>query len=365
MRGALLAALPLCGSEPVLIVGDDFIAADAYGELREEFSRCTYLHGILLAREVTDYFPGGYLTLDHDRITAITEKPGKGREPSTLVNILAHLHRDASLLLRVLSKMPPERDDGYEQALSSLFPSYHYAALPYRGAWFPLKYPWHPLPILSCLLDTLSAPNIHPSVNIHPSAVVEGNVTLEEGVRIFPHATVRGPCFIGKNTIVGNNTLVWKSNVGRSCVIGFGTEVKASIIGNNVWTHSTYLGDSIVGENVGFGTGSVTGNFRLDEGLVSSMVQQDRVQTGLRKLGAIIGDNCRIGIHVSMNPGIKIGKGSFVSTATVVSQDIPDESFIATKSGEMIIRKNLSRALPTQGRVSFREGIQKKSPVPA
>ncbi|MBI2524113.1 NTP transferase domain-containing protein, partial [Candidatus Peregrinibacteria bacterium] len=163
MRGALIAALPLCKNEPVLIVGNDFIEADAYGELRENFSSHSHLQGILFAREVTEYFPGGYLTLDKERITAITEKPGEGMEPSNLVNIVAHLHRDASLLLHALQTMPMGGDDGYERALCSLFPRHHYAALPYRGTWFPLKYPWHPLPILSSLLEDSTTQTIHPS----------------------------------------------------------------------------------------------------------------------------------------------------------------------------------------------------------
>lgn len=355
MRGALLAALPLCGKEPVLIVGDDFIEASAYRELQGKFSRSLHLQGILLAREVTEYFQGGYLTLDQDRIISIIEKPGGGREPSNLVNIIAHLHRDASLLLHTLSTGPSRKDDGYEQALQSLFPHHHFSALPYSGMWFPLKYPWHPLPILSCLSESLSMPQIHPSATIHASAVVEGNTTIEEGVKIFPHATVRGPCFIGKNTIIGNNALVLGSSIGHSCVIGFGTEVKASILGNHVWTHSTYIGDSVIGKNVCFGAGTVVGNFRLDEGLISSVVGYDRVQTGLKKLGTMIGDDCRIGIHVSMNPGVKIGGGSFISTATVVTQDVPDGSFVFMKNGAMHIRKNTVSSAP----------IMRKSFIPA
>lgn len=363
MHGALLAALPLCGNKPVLIVGNDFLEAGIYGALQEKLSCTSDLQGILLAREVTEYFPGGYLTLDHDRITTIVEKPGAGREPSNLVNIIAHLHRNASLLLHAISLTPTGGDDGYERALLSLFSHYHYAALPYRGAWFPLKYPWHPLSLLSSL--PLTGPNIHPSVTIHPSAIVEGDVTIEEGTQIFPCATVRGPCFIGKNTIIGNNTLVLGSSIGHSCVIGFGTELKASILGNHVWTHSTYIGDSIVGENVCFGAGSITGNFRLDEGRITSMVGQDRIQTGRKKLGAIIGDDCRIGIHVSMNPGVKIGRGVFVSTATVLQHDIPDGGFAFMKHGEMCVRRNTANPPHPNLRLLFRESVERKDQIPA
>lgn len=363
MCGALLAALPLCGNEPVLIVGNDFITTDAYRALQEKLFRVGDLQGILLAREVLENFPGGYLTLDRGRITAITEKPGAGREPSNLVTIIAHLHRDASLLLHAIVSTPNGGDDAYERALLSLFPHHHYAALPYYGTWFPLKYPWHALALLSSPPPT--GPYIHPSVSLHPSAIVEGDVTIEEGVQVFPGATVRGPCFIGRNTIIGNNTLIWESSIGRSCVIGFGTEIKASILGNDVWTHSTYIGDSVIGENVCFGAGSITGNFRLDEGPIASLMGNERIPTGRKKLGAIIGDNCRIGIHVSMNPGVKIGEGSFISTATVVDHDIPHTSFVSMKHGEMFLRKNASPAPQPQHRLLFRKTVQGKKCSPA
>lgn len=360
MRGALLAALPLCGNEPVLVVGNDIVEVDAYRELQEKFSRCHHLQGILLAREVEEYFPGGYLTLHNDRITAICEKPGEGMEPGNLVNLIAHIHRDASLLLRTLAAMPTSGDDGYERALHVLFQSHHFAALPYNGMWFPLKHPWHPLCMLPTILNELSV-QIHPTASVHASAVVEGNVTIEDGVQIFPHATVRGPCFIGKNTIVGNNALLWGSSVGCSCVVGFGTEVKASILGNNIWTHSTYIGDSVVSDNVCFGAGSVTGNFRLDERQISSVVGQEKVQTCRRKLGTMIGGGCRIGMHVSINPGIKIGGGSFVGTATAVLRDVPDGSFVSMEEGAMTIRKNTVPVPRPHDRLLFRKDVEGKS----
>ncbi|MBI2523768.1 hypothetical protein HYW11_00925, partial [Candidatus Peregrinibacteria bacterium] len=221
------------------------------------------------------------------------------------------------------------------------------------------------LPILSSLLEDSTTQTIHPSDAVHRSAVIEGNVTIEEGARIFPHATVRGPCFIGKNTIIGNNAFLWGSSVGHSCVIGFGTEVKASILHNHVWTHSTYIGDSVIGDNVSFGAGGVVGNFRLDEGMISSFVGHDRIRTGLKKLGTMIGNDCRIGVHVSMNPGIKIGRGSFVSTAAVIAEDVPDGSFVSMKGGEMVIRKNTAPPPRPQDRLFFRGNVWRKSPVSA
>lgn len=177
--------------------------------------------------------------------------------------------------------------------------------------------------------------------NIHPSAVIEGHVILEEGVRVMPHATVVGPCYIGKGTIIGNNALVRESIIGEQCVIGFGSEVARSNLHSHVWTHSTYLGDCVIGHNVAFGAGSVSANFRLDEGEIASFAE--KLNTRRTKLGVIIGDNVRIGVHVSFAPGVKVGSGSFVATATYVSQDVAENRYVHTKEGVLEERENASK----------------------
>jgi acetyltransferase-like isoleucine patch superfamily enzyme len=107
-----------------------------------------------------------------------------------------------------------------------------------------------------------------------------------------------------------------------------------------VWTHMNYIGESVLGRNVALGGGTITGNLRLDESEVCSLVDGERISTGLTKFGNIIGDNCRIGVHVSTNPGIKIGAGSFVNNKVLVSADIPEKSFVTTKGGELSVREN-------------------------
>lgn len=338
MQGALLDALPLCKAEPVLIIGSDIIDPAAYRSIRTRMQR-EKADGLLLARKVHRYFPGGYLTLKGSRITGITEKPGEGNEPSDLINIVAHAHRDASLLLKALRKTHTLCDDGYERALSALLKSHHYEAIPYSGQWYPVKYPWHLLELLASLLQQ-QRKSTHRTAHVHRTAVLEGPVILAEGVRVLPHASIIGPCFIGPHTIIGNNAFVRRSSIGAHCVIGFSCEVKGSALSDHVWAHSTYIGDSIIGENVSLGAGSVTGNLRFDEGEITSRVGGHRIPTGLRKFGTAIGSNVRIGIHTSINPGVKIGSGSFVSSAAVLSGDIPENAFVKMVPRDLFVRKN-------------------------
>jgi len=340
MRGAVLSALPKVGSDPVMIVsGNDVIASSGYEQLIKTAQQ-SGTDGAILAQKVERYFPGGYLEVEGERITSIVEKPGKGKEPSDLINIVAHIHNHPAALLEALQNIDESTDDGYEQALAKLFKDHVYRAAVYEGAWQPVKYPWHLLSLLTTFLDGIKEQNIDPSASIHPSAVIEGNVIIEEEVTILPHATIVGPCFVGKRSTVASNALVRQSSIGEQCVVGYSTEVKGSVLHSNVWTHMTYLGDSVIGNNVSFGAGSITGNFRLDEADISSTVSGERIDTGLVKFGTIIGNDCRLGIHTGINPGIKIGSGSFVSSQTLVSEDIPEKSFACMKEGKMSRKDN-------------------------
>ncbi|MDD5026420.1 MAG: NTP transferase domain-containing protein [Candidatus Peribacteraceae bacterium] len=356
MRGALLSALPHCDREPVLIVcGNDIVDASAYERLLTS-SREKGVAGCLLAQRRERYFPGGYLRTKENRILSIVEKPGEGKEPGNLVNIVVHIHNDASLLLSALQTVHTKNDDGYEQALANLFPAYEYRVVVYEGVWTAVKFPWHLLAFKDLLLAGIRQPQIHPGAQIHTTAVVEGPVILEEGVRIFPHATVRGPCVIGKGTIVGNNTLIRDASIGDHCVIGFSSEVKSSVLGHHVWTHMSFVGDSVIGNNVSFGGGCMTGNLRLDEGEIFSAVHETPERTGLTKFGTVIGNDCRLGISVHINPGVKVGGGTFVTGHLLLTQDIPDHSYVTLKDGTLVVTEN--RIRPPES--SAREGAHKK-----
>jgi UDP-N-acetylglucosamine diphosphorylase / glucose-1-phosphate thymidylyltransferase / UDP-N-acetylgalactosamine diphosphorylase / glucosamine-1-phosphate N-acetyltransferase / galactosamine-1-phosphate N-acetyltransferase len=357
MQGAMLEALPSCGDEPVLIVsGNDVVETSAYAEVRKALAQ-DGIQGALLAKRVPRYFPGGYLSTDGNRVTGIVEKPGEGNEPSDLVNIVVHGHRSAAVLLQALRGSSSDRDDAYERALDALFQAHRYEAVRYEGLWQAVKYPWHLLTLMPIFLAELKR-NIHPTASVHPTAVVEGNVTLDEGVKILPHACVMGPCYVGKGTIVGNNALVRQSSVGDHCVVGYNTEVKGSALSHHVWTHSTYVGDSVIGQNVSFGAGSVTGNLRLDEGEIASAVGEQKIGTGLSKFGTVIGDHVRVGIHTGLNPGIKVGSETFIGSGCLVTKDIPNGSFVVMKGGEISVRPNTTQTPKPSNRDAFKRQIE-------
>ncbi len=355
MSGALMSALPHIADEPLLIVGgNDFFDPSAFKSLISAFQGND---GALLAQRVSHYFPGGYLDISNNKIVGIVEKPGEGNEPSDFVNIVAHVHNSPNLLLSTLKKQDLQSDDAYEKALDTLFSSHTFVPALYEGDWQAVKYPWHLLDLLPLLLKEQTEPFIHPSATIHESAVIDGPVYISEGCKVFAHATLKGPCYIGPKSIVANNALLRNSSLGENCIVGYATEIKESACCNNVWTHMTYIGDSIIGENVSFGAGSITGNLRLDEKEVLSMVSGEKVSTHRSKCGLVVGENCRFGIHVSTNPGIKVGGGSFVATASTIGEDVPANSFVCMKGGEMVVRENTADVPGMERREEFKGKI--------
>ena len=317
---------------------------------------------LIAAKRMETYFPGGYLLPVGDgevsgealfAIRGIIEKPGAGNEPSRWVTLVAHLlPRAADLLAAINSANNGDEGDLYERALTAIMGRQPSLAVPHNGPTASLKFPWHMLDVTELLLQRLTAPVIHPSVIIPEGASVRGNVIIEEGVRLFAGAAVLGPAYIGHNTILGNNALVRDSIVGSGCIIGYSTEVARSWLGNDVWFHTNYVGDSIIDSNVSFGSGTVTGNLRLDEGIIKSAVKGDRLPTGRTKLGQIIGSGTRVGINASLMPGVVIGRDAFVGPGVILGVDVPDGQRVKVRQ-ELEWGANVHRTNPAD-RDAFR-----------
>lgn len=199
--------------------------------------------------------------------------------------------------------------------------------------WRDVGRPWDLLIANRMELETIRAPRIEGEVS--GTAVVRGPVIVEEGAVIGDFSVVEGPAYIGRGAVVGPNSHVRKYSVLlEGARVGFASEVKASILmeGSRA-PHMNYVGDSIIGERVNLGAGSVTANLRFDRGSVKMCIKGSRVDTGLRKLGAVIGGEAQIGINVSILPGIKIGSKAWVGPGCIVDRDVA--------SGEKVICRNM------------------------
>ena len=334
MAGAVLTVEETVGKDDLLIVSsNDRVDPDAY----ELMTAAAQKEGdsFLLAHEVSSYFPGGYLKMDGERITGIVEKPEPGSEPSKWVNVVLHLHKNPAPLFEMLKKVSTGKDDLYEMALDELMKIRVFKAVPYAGFWQPIKHPWHILDLMKHIL-TKAQSKIHPSVQIAETALIKGEVIIEEGVKIYDHAVIVGPAYVGKNSIIANNALVRESIVGDNCVVGFSTEIARSFIGDDCWFHSNYVGDTVMGNDVSFGAGAICANLRLDEKEILSSGEN----TGRNKLGPILGDHIRVGVQTSLMPGVRVGSNSMITSGLTLAQDIEAGKFVSGGKVDLIIKDN-------------------------
>jgi len=151
---------------------------------------------------------------------------------------------------------------------------------------------------------------------ISPQAYLEQPETIyiAPGCQIEAGAFIRGPCILGEGCVVRAHAYIRGFLVaGRGCLIGHGTEVKNSILLNDVHlAHFNYLGDSILGNGVNLGAGAKCANFRLDGGMVQLRIDGQKVNSGMRKLGAILGDGVQVGCNAVLSPGTVLGARSTV-----------------------------------------------------
>jgi len=324
MANALESAQNILSDEPIIVVNpNDVFGSTAYADIMAEYQRDSAT-SYIFAYETKEYFPGGYLVVNEDReVKAIIEKPGRGNEPSNLVNMVVHLHTQPRKFLECIATTATSADDVYEQALNKLIgEGYKVKATRYNGFWKAIKYPWDIFPVMEHFLKQIEK-NISPKATISQTALIQGDVLVEEAVKVLENAVIKGPCYIGRNSIIGNNALIRDNcHIGEDCVVGYGTEIKHCYIGDRCWFHQNYFGDSIVGNDCSFGAGTVTANLRLDERNISVKVGRQDIDTGLNKLGAFIGNRVRTGINVSLMPGIRVGAGCFVGPHISINQDL-------------------------------------------
>lgn len=335
----------------VLIVSsNDILELTAYTGLLnavEKHPGCS----VIVGQKVNCYFPGGYLMINsNDELLKIVEKPGPGKEPSDLINIVVHYHPSAEQMMKFVGEATSQTDDIYETALDNMIEAGHKIKVShYFGKWQPIKFPWHIYDAAKILFEKevrvrvkKGIPLISGDLEKAASAVIKGEVIIEAGVKIFENSVVAGPAYLGADSVVANNALVRESFLGAGAVAGFTTEIARSYLGDKVWTHSNYIGDSVIGSNVSFGAGTVTGNLRLDEADIKILVKDQKVDSGKQKMGLFVGNNVRCGINVSFMPGVKIGAGSMIGAGIVIAKDIEEKKFVSGEMGDIIVKENLT-----------------------
>lgn len=194
-------------------------------------------------------------------------------------------------------------------------------------------YPWEKLKEIKAFIlemgKTLPADSFdHPaedvwvakSAKVAPTAFLGGPLIIDEDAEIRHCAFIRGSAIVGKGAVVGNSTEL------KNCILFDGAQVP----------HYNYVGDSILGYKAHMGAGSITSNFRSDHGNVT--LHGPEIATGLRKFGAMLGDEAEIGCGSVLNPGTVVGRGSIVYPLSCVRGCVAEKS-IYKRAGEIVVRE--------------------------
>jgi NDP-sugar pyrophosphorylase family protein len=165
-----------------------------------------------------------------------------------------------------------------------------------------------------------------PNLPACPSGVhVKGKVWIHSSVNLPPYATLIGPLWIGAKTEIRPGAFI-RGNVivGEECILGNACEFKNCLLMDRVAaSHFNYVGDSILGNGAHLGAGVICSNLRLDQQPIVVRATDASYETGLRKFGAIIGDNAEVGCNAVLNPGTLLGPRALVSPAITVSGHVP------------------------------------------
>ena len=191
------------------------------------------------------------------------------------------------------------------------------------------QYPWEALPHIKEFILALG-----PSLPKDEYEEIKENVWAAKSAVIFPTAYLNGPVIIGKNTEVRHGAFIRGSAlVGDSAVVGNSKELKNVILFNNVQVpHYNYVGDSILGYRSHMGAGSITSNVKSDKTLVTVKYQGEKITTGLKKFGAILGDCVEVGCNSVLNPGSVICPNSNIYPLSMVRGVVPPKSIYKTAS---------------------------------
>ena len=195
-------------------------------------------------------------------------------------------------------------------------------------------YPWEVLPEIGDFIKKLGA-------TLDPNEYDKKgeDIWIAKSAKIAPTASISGPCIIGKDTEVRQCAFIrGKAIVGEGCVVGNSTELKNVVLFNKVQVpHYNYVGDSVLGFKSHTGAGAITSNVKQDKTLVTVNYKGTKVETGLKKFGAMLADNVEVGCNSVLNPGTVVGRHSNVYPLSMVRGFIPAESIF--KTGGVVVSK--------------------------
>ncbi|MBU4154406.1 MAG: NDP-sugar synthase [Proteobacteria bacterium] len=298
---------------------------------------------VLIGRKTDTPWIFGILNIRKDKVINIIEKPPRGKEPSDLMVVgIYYLPQNFfSYHKRVKKHMY-----SFEDAIN-LYAKEKEAKVIMTDMNIPaIKYPWDIFKFSRIMLaEKIKKSEISKKSDISPRATIKGKVIIKEGVKIYENAVISGPCYIGKNTIVGNNSIIRDyTNLEDDVLVGANAEVTRSNLQRGVNMHSGFIGDSAIDKESKLGAGVVSANIRIDRDEIKAVVKGEKINTGEKSLGIIMGENSFFGVNVSAMPGILIGSNCIIGPGSIIKENI-DSNMVCYAEFKNVVKKNKKKQL--------------------
>ncbi|UCC19446.1 MAG: NTP transferase domain-containing protein [Promethearchaeota archaeon] len=321
----------------LMMYGDIFVDPEIFKFLYQKYDKNKY-DGLISLIKVNNPQNYGIITLNSNNLVkSIIEKPKPEKSIGNLAN--AGIFIFNQLIFKAIEKTQKSIRDEYEftDSMQILINELNGKIIGFtldNYFWNDIGLPWQLFDANKFLLDRIRKQVFG---KIEENVIIQGAVYIGKGTIIKSGSYIQGPCYIGENNLIGPNAFIRPyTTIENNCHIGM-SEVKNSIIYSNTSVpHFNYIGDSILCENINLGAGTKISNLRFDNKNIKMNINNKIVDSGRRKLGAIVGPNSQTGINASIMCGKKIGENSIIGAHTLINEDVPPNSlYYQDSNGEL------------------------------
>lgn len=325
--------------DSIIVLNGDIILDDEI--IHEIIKKYNYLSPdtLMLLTEVEDPSAFGVVEIENGNIKNIVEKPKREEAPSNLVNAGIYIF-NKDIFDKIRETEISERGE-YEITDSvSLQIEDNKTVIGHKTSkdWIDVGRPWELIEVNEELIGKLKT---EIKGTVEAGAVIHGEVFLDEGSVIKAGVYIEGNVYIGKNCYIGPNSYIrGNTYFGDNVHVGNAVEIKNSIIMENTnVSHLSYVGDSVIGSNCNIAAGTNIANLRFDNATIKTKIKNQKIDSGRRKLGAIIGDSVKTGINSSFSPGVKVGHNSTIGSGVLLYEDLPSDTRVLEKQTHIIQKK--------------------------
>jgi len=290
------------GEHFLLVYGDTLTAENIFSKVQQSFHAFKAPVASICLPPSNQMFGNVFLNA-HMKITRLIEKP-KGD------NLGNYVLSGVFILPAAFFGLLEKSGGSMEKALEKMVKEGLHASM-WEDEWLDIVYPWQVLEANRVLMNSWQTSRISKSARLESNLSIQGTVIIDDDAVVKAGAVLEGPCYIGKGTYVGNNSLVRSySSLGNRCSVGYGVELKNCVVLDDTRIgRLSFIGDSVLGEGVDIGAGTMTVNRSLRISPIAVKNGKKSMPTGLDKLGAFIGDGAIIGAGNTIEPGTVIAPG--------------------------------------------------------